>query len=90
MVFRGPLSGKARSVLGPTLDSTRAFVRGAVLGTTLLVSEYWRFVGTPDSISETGLELARQTLSILTLLAFLGLMGGGASCCESRRASTPG
>lgn len=49
---------------------------GALLGTMLLVSGYWAYVGPPSSISETGPELARQTLTTLANPAVLGLFGG--------------
>ncbi|MFB6273731.1 MAG: hypothetical protein ABEL51_12630 [Salinibacter sp.] len=49
---------------------------GALLGTTLLVSGYWAYVGPPSSISETGPELALQTLGTLANPAFFGFVGG--------------
>lgn len=51
---------------------------GGLLGTTVLVSGYWVYVGPPPSMSEMGSELARQTLGNLANPAFLALVGGSA------------
>ncbi|MFB6097788.1 MAG: hypothetical protein ABEK84_01470 [Salinibacter sp.] len=48
---------------------------GALLGTALLISGYWAWAGTPSSVSETGPELAVQTVATLLDPFLLGLGG---------------